>query len=762
MKEIEQFLKYLWNETIDIYPDDNVLDMIKKDESFLEFFSVLACYSLENFEKFNKVKIFSDFISLNYKNQDLKQTQAAFFQAIKNNDKIILKTLANLEKLKAENIIDNEHFIQIVNFLKSLKKQEEVIKFKEISQTENFYKQYQEKLQEIINLLEKILEHNSQKQRLKQTKDQLLNSSFSIGITGIINAGKSTMLNALMKSEILGASVVPETANLSIIKYSKTPYARVNFWNELEWKSIENQAKSFEAMREFVQNAKSLNLANFITKDGKSEKISLNELSKYTSAKDFHSNLIKSVELYVDLDFVKDGVHIVDTPGLDDPVIQREEITKTYMSKCDLMIHLMNVNQVATQKDVDFIIDTLTYGGVSRLLVVISRIDTVSDEELNEALNYTKNSIKKQLELNGKENSFDTIIKKLDFLPISGYYALMHSTNQAKKAIKQGWDYEKTAMPKLEAYLENTLFSKNSQKAELIIQSAVKNLNQICENALNLLKTERENLNKSDDEIKQEFIKKQQENVTIKEQIKSIQNFIENEITNIKQSLAKLKISLKSQIQSTQNKLKQRILDDFSYEARKNKTKPKDQRIKTMVEFGLKDSIVDLARDYKFGFEKDTQKSLEKIQAKTAGFENYNLSETKFNAKEFFEKNFTISSFESINLELSQNVQSDIKSTSIKDISLLENKLSGTFSNAFSSLEEKMLSYLNELDYAMLENFINITNEPMSILQAFLNDEEEQMQKQIRLKEGKQEELELRNNEISHKISLLNQIKENL
>lgn len=759
---MEQFLKYLWNEKIKIIQDDEILEKLRKDENFLEFFSVLACYSLENYEKFNKVKIFSDFISLNYKNQDLKQTQAAFFQAIKNNDFIILKILANLEKLKAENIIDNEHFIQTKNFLKSLKKQEEKIEFKAILETENFYKQNQEKLQKIINILADILEQDSQKQRLKQTKEQLLNSSFSIGITGVINAGKSTMLNALMKNELLGTSVVPETANLSIIKYSKTPYAKVNFWNELEWQSIEKQAQSFEAMREFVQNAKSLNLANFITKDGKSEQISLNELSKYTSAKDFHSNLIKSVELYVDLDFVKDGVHIVDTPGLDDPVIQREEITKTYMSKCDLMIHLMNVNQVATQKDVDFIIDTLTYGGVSRLLVVISRIDTVSDEELNEALNYTKKSIKKQLELNGKENSFDSIIKKLDFLPISGYYALMHSTNRADEAIKQGWDYQKTAMPKLEAYLENTLFSKDSQKAELIIQSAVKNLNQICENALSLLKTERENLNKSDDEIKQDFIKKQQQNVTIKEQIKTIQNFIENETINIKDDLSKLKISLKSQIQSAQNRLKQRILDDFSYEARKNKTKPKEQRTKIMLEFGLKDSIVDLARDYKFGFDKNMQKSLEKIQAKSENFKDYSLEEAKFDAKEYFEKNFTISSFESIYQQLVQNVQNNIKNTSIKDISLLENTLSNTFSNAFLSLEEKMLFYLDELDFAMIENFIKIINEPMSVLQAFLNDEEEQMQKQIRLKEGKQEELELRNNEVLSKINKLEQIKENL
>ena len=47
------------------------------------------------------------------------------------------------------------------------------------------------------------------------------NQKFSIGITGVMNAGKSTMLNALMGKEILGSVVVPETANLTIVKHNQ-------------------------------------------------------------------------------------------------------------------------------------------------------------------------------------------------------------------------------------------------------------------------------------------------------------------------------------------------------------------------------------------------------------------------------------------------------------------------------------------------------------------------------------------------------------
>ena len=47
-----------------------------------------------------------------------------------------------------------------------------------------------------------------------------------------MNAGKSTMLNALMGREILGSAVVPETANLTIVKHNVTENAKVYYWNE--------------------------------------------------------------------------------------------------------------------------------------------------------------------------------------------------------------------------------------------------------------------------------------------------------------------------------------------------------------------------------------------------------------------------------------------------------------------------------------------------------------------------------------------------
>ena len=82
-----------------------------------------------------------------------------------------------------------------------------------------------------------------------QTKNYLNNQKFSIGITGVMNAGKSTMLNALMGREILGSAVVPETANLTIVKHNPTDNAKVYYWNTQEWDRIVKSAEQLESMR---------------------------------------------------------------------------------------------------------------------------------------------------------------------------------------------------------------------------------------------------------------------------------------------------------------------------------------------------------------------------------------------------------------------------------------------------------------------------------------------------------------------------------
>ena len=55
-----------------------------------------------------------------------------------------------------------------------------------------------------------------------------------------------------------------------------------------------------------------------------------------------------------------------------------------------MLFHLMNVSQSASQKDIEFLVDALLYQNITKLLIVITRADTVDKKALDEVIAYTK------------------------------------------------------------------------------------------------------------------------------------------------------------------------------------------------------------------------------------------------------------------------------------------------------------------------------------------------------------------------------------
>ncbi|MCH3853655.1 dynamin family protein, partial [Campylobacter jejuni] len=66
--------------------------------------------------------------------------------------------------------------------------------------------------------------------RLQKTLEKFQKLEFNIAITGVMNSGKSSLLNALLKEDFLGVSNIPETANLTLLSYGNTQEAVIYFW----------------------------------------------------------------------------------------------------------------------------------------------------------------------------------------------------------------------------------------------------------------------------------------------------------------------------------------------------------------------------------------------------------------------------------------------------------------------------------------------------------------------------------------------------
>jgi len=591
-------------------------------------------------------------------------------------------------------------------------------------------------VEEILNELHSIVSVPLQNE-IEETKEYINHQKFSIGITGVMNAGKSTMLNALMGKEILGSAVVPETANLTIVKHNRKESARVYYWNEKEWAKIVKSSEQLDSMKDFVNETNAIfgdQLNSYIQSESRFDEIAIEELSSYTSAEASAKkcNLVKYVELGSNLDFLSDGIEIVDTPGLDDPVIQREEITKEYIGACDMMLHLMNVSQSATLKDVEFIIDALLYQNISKLLIVITRADTVSKKQLNEVIEYTKKSIKKQLESQNKDSKLDYILDTIKFIPISGKMALLHRTGKSQEAIDAGFTLEDTGILEIENYLNETLFGSHSQKGELVIQSSKKQLQRVVAKEITSLNFELKLLSKSKEELDQElqyFNKKKSVNDRILIAMKEDINFYKKDSQEYIESLESF---LEAELIDLKNVIKQRVISDVRYSFEKTKKRPESSRIKVIVETAIKDGIIDVIRDYRYKFIKKSQIIGEQCEQKyhdmgfTVGSKNEN-----FDAISFFQDDFKAGFLTASNEVLISQIVSAVAQSKASKLQETAREIESFIKNEFKSIEENIKEKAKKISILLLENFFKTLNEPLDLLAQRLQNEESILLKQI-------------------------------
>ena len=679
-------------------------------------------------------------VSVPHNDTDLYHLQHSILDSITvHKSKSFLHTLhQSFEYLHNEHILNSENFNKLISLFdhQEIESNSQETTDKTEQKEKSSFKILKLAIENIIKELNETVSDKI-KNELEETSEYIDNQKFSIGITGVMNAGKSTMLNALMGKEILGSAVVPETANLTIVKHNVTENAKVYYWNESEWNKIVKSSEQLDSMKDFVNETNKIfgdSLKSYIKTESRYDEVGIDELSSYTSAEasEKKCNLVKYVELGSNLDFLSDGIEIVDTPGLDDPVIQREEITKEYIGACDMMLHLMNVSQSATLKDVEFIIDALLYQNISKLLVVITRADTVSKEQLDEVINYTKSSIKRQLESQNKDSKLDYILDTIKFIPISGKMALLHRTGREQEALDAGFTLEDTGILEIESYLNETLFGSNSQKGELVVQSSKKQLLRVLEKETNSLNYELKLFSKSKDELEVEletFNKKKEVNKRILTAMGEDITFYKNDS---KEYIESLETFLEAELIDLQNVIKQRVVSDVRYSFQKTKKRPENSRIKVIVETAIKDGIIDVIRDYRYKFIKKSQSIGEQCEQKyhDMGFSVGNKNEN-FDAIGFFQDDFKSGFLTSSNEVLVTQIVNAVSKSKDSKIEELSREIELFIKNEFQSIEDNIKKKAKEISIVLIDSFFYTLNEPLLLLEQKLKNEEEILEHQI-------------------------------
>jgi hypothetical protein len=231
--------------------------------------------------------------------------------------------------------------------------------------------------------------------KAKQNSNRLLR----IGIIGQIKRGKSSFINALLfdGADILPKGATPMTAALTKIAYASQPFAKLEFYTKQDWGAIEQkalQAKEDEQNEDFMGEISEeqkacleiytkANQSDILTKLGETQTIEgvskiedlLNRLEEYVGADGRFTPIVKSLELGVNIDSIK-NIEIIDTPGTNDPVVSRGRVTQDFIGQCDVVFFLSLSSQFLDQNDMELLMQNIPTKGVENIYLLGSLFDS--------------------------------------------------------------------------------------------------------------------------------------------------------------------------------------------------------------------------------------------------------------------------------------------------------------------------------------------------------------------------------------------------
>lgn len=267
------------------------------------------------------------------------------------------------------------------------------------------------------------------------------NRTLKIGIVGGVKAGKSSFLNALLfrGRDILPKAATPMTAALTKISYSETPYAKIVFYEDKDWNAILQNAATFDerletaianekkrraeskksmytrklqnnmaavqedsldqytierlkknideefrACKELTEMANTRGVAvNTLLGSDKEIPLSDNleaDLKEYVGAEGKYTPFVKYIELGMNEPMLKD-LEIIDTPGLNDPIVSRSIVTKRFLKNCDAAFLMSFCGQFMSAQDVTFLLKALPQEGIGHVVLIGSKFDSVLQEK---------------------------------------------------------------------------------------------------------------------------------------------------------------------------------------------------------------------------------------------------------------------------------------------------------------------------------------------------------------------------------------------
>ena len=315
---------------------------------------------------------------------------------------------------------------------------------------QNLFEEFQNKKNKLKSLALKAKDFGwIDENRCKELIDKLEKDILTIGVIGQMKCGKSTFLNSFVfEDSVLPAATTPMTAALSVITYGEQKKVVAEFYTNDEWEEQKAQAarslddvagdtmaeSKIKAAKELVSKASRLgsNLRDYL---GKTKEDSFDNIIEYVGADGKYVSITKSVKIYYPKEYLK-GVEIVDTPGFNDPIVSREERTKEFLKKADVVLMMLYAGRPFDATDRDIIFKNVSQCGIGKVLIGINKYDIpycseVNPEDEEQIKDYVKSEIAKACR-ESNDNTLSDILSEAEPIPLSAEMALLSELPMSK------------------------------------------------------------------------------------------------------------------------------------------------------------------------------------------------------------------------------------------------------------------------------------------------------------------------------------------
>lgn len=194
-----------------------------------------------------------------------------------------------------------------------------------------------------------------------ELREKVETNTFNLVVVGQFKRGKTYLINALMGADLLPVSVVPLTSIVTVLSYGEELRVMV-FYND-------GQARE----------ADPLTLSEYVTEAGNPNNM----------------KNVKEVIITYPSPYLKDGVRLIDTPGVGSVYVHNTDVAYRYLPKSDAALFLLSVDQPVSKAELEFLADVRQYSG--RIFFLLNKIDHLTEDEIEKSIVFSRGALEEVL-----------------------------------------------------------------------------------------------------------------------------------------------------------------------------------------------------------------------------------------------------------------------------------------------------------------------------------------------------------------------------